>query len=124
MTLRQLVSAWRGVQELDRLVLPYATTKALVRLKRQLQEEVETARAMEKSLMEAHGGTPGENGRISFRTPEDLEAFQTKYEAAMTQEVEHFLPPVDLTAYVEQVQLSPGAMEALEGIILFERRDG
>ena len=63
-------------------------------------------------------------GALRFDSNEAREAFAAAHAAVMQEENEEVsLPTVDLSKYTSMLTLSPSALDALEGIIIFERGD-
>ena len=123
MQLHQLIKAYSHIDELFRLVLPYQTTRSLLCLKKQLKEEVDTALAMQSALIEKHAGIQNEDGSYRFPSIKDQKAFMADYDALMNQDQTIHLSCVDLTRFTDVIRISPAAMEALDGIVLFEAAD-
>lgn len=116
----QIVKAYRAVQELSGVVLPYRVSRGIAELSRRLSEEFDTIAAMEKNMLDEYGGTADSGGVIHFPSEDASKAFFAKYKEAMEQEDDIELPAVDLSKYVDSIRISAGAAEALEDIIIFE----
>ncbi len=124
MILRQIVEAYAHINELSKLVFPYKTTKDLIHLKRRLKDEFETVVAMEEALVEKYHGSKTVDGAYRFPNDKERDQFLTEYNQMTLQEHDIQLPVVDLSKYTNMICLSPAAMEALEGIVVFERQEG
>lgn len=118
---RDVVAAYRAALELGEVRLPYRKAREVAALRRRLREEYETAEEREMALARELGAEPGENGR--FRTREAARAgeFRRRHEEQMNEEAEIGLPVVDLSEFADTVQISPNCLEALEGIVIFEK---
>lgn len=118
---RDVVAAYRAALELGEVRLPYRKAREVAALRRRLREEYETAAEREMDLARELGVEPGENGR--FRTREAARAgeFRRRREEQMNEEAEIGLPVVDLSEFADMVQLSANCLEALEGIVIFEK---
>lgn len=118
---RDVVAAYRAALELGEVRLPYRKAREVAALRRRLREEYETAAEREMDLARELGVEPGENGR--FRTREAARAgeFRRRREEQMNEEAEIGLPVVDLSEFADTVQLSANCLEALEGIVIFEK---
>ncbi|MBR3752801.1 MAG: hypothetical protein IKK50_06700 [Ruminiclostridium sp.] len=120
MTANQIVNAYRAVHELKGLILPYKAARAVAKLKKKLDEEMQVIIGMEQAIVQKHGGKTKPNGSYDFDTPDAAAACKAELDGFNGEEVEVELPVVDLTEFVDQVSISPAAIEALEGIVLFE----
>lgn len=120
MTPNKVVSAYRAIKEVSGMVFPYKTARAVASLKRKLQDEVDTIANTERALIEKHGGKA--NGlKIDFESHEKAVEFQAEYDGFMGQEAEIKLPAVDLSMHIDTLRLSPDNIEALDGIVIFEK---
>ena len=104
------------------MVLPFKTARAVARLRKRLKVEFSTVVEMEKVIVDSCGGQTCENG-YKFPGPEQTQAFQEGHRKMMEQEDEISLPVVDLSAYADQLRITPAAIEALEGIVIFEKEE-
>lgn len=120
---KDIVAAYSAIHELNKTVLPFKAARGVAALKKRLTEEFEVVADMEKALVEKHGGKSAKSGGYIF-TEGNREAFAQEYEAAMEQDADIDLPTVDLSAHTDALRLSPSALEALEGLIIFDRGDG
>lgn len=120
MTPNQIKNAYRAIQELSGVVFPYRVSRGISALKKRLGEELETVDGMEKALIEKYGGKVEHNGSVTI-SGTDAQAFADEYNALMAQDDESIkLPAVDVSAFADTLRISPGAVEALEGIVIFE----
>lgn len=119
MTPKQIVAAYKAIHELSGTVLPYRAARGVEALKKRLTEEFETVLEMERNLAEEYGGKLGSGG-YRFPDREQAERFRTIHNAAMEQEDDIPLPAVDLSKYTDMLRISPGAIEALEGLVIWE----
>lgn len=120
MTPNQIVSAHRAIKEISGMVFPFKTARAVAGLKRRLQEEFEVIANAERAMIEKHGGKA--NGAIiDFDAPEKAKEFQAEYDAFMSEEAEIKLPTVNLSKHTDMLRLTPDSIEALDGIVIFER---
>lgn len=120
MTGTQIVDAYRAVRELSDTVLPYKAARGITRLKKRLDEEFATIISMEQALIKKYGGKCCEHGRYDFASTEDAQAFSEELNAAMSQDDDMNLPQVDLSAYSGLIRVSAGAIEALDGLVIFD----
>lgn len=120
MTANQIVNAYRAVHELKGLILPYKAAREVAQLKRKLDEEMPVIIRMEQAIVQKHGGKTKPDGSYDFDTPASAAACKAELDGFNQEEEEVELPVVDLTKFVDQVSISPAAIEALEGIVLFE----
>lgn len=120
MTANQIVNAYRAVHELKGLVFPYKTAREVARLKKKLDEEMTVIIGMEQAIVQKHGGKTKPNGSYDFDSPASAAACKAELDGFNQEEVAVELPVVDLTEFVDQVSISPTAIEALEGIVIFE----
>jgi len=125
MTPRQIMDAYRAIQELSNIVLPYKTARRVVSLKKRLNEEFDVVLQMENAMVQEFGGRREKDGRIEFSDGKTAEAFLEKYDPAMEETTEIQLPQLDLSEYAGIIRISPRAVEALDRIIAFgEAEDG
>lgn len=123
MTPTEIKNAYKAVQELSGVVFPYRVSRGISSLKKRLGEELDTVASMEKALVEKYSGTVGRNGSIKI-SGADAQAFADEYNAMMAQDDGSIkLPVVDVSKFAEVIHISPGAVEALEGIVIFEKEE-
>lgn len=123
MTPNQIKDAYKAVQELSSVVFPFRVSRGVTALKKRLGEELDTVAGMEKALVDKYGGTVAKNGSITI-AGEDAKAFADEYNALMAQDDDSIkLPVVDVSAFADMIRISPGAVEALEGLVIFEKED-
>ena len=121
MTPNDIKNAYKAIQELSGTVFPYKVSRDIAALKKRLGEELETVAAMEMALVEKYGGAIERGGSIKI-SGADAQAFSDEYNALMAQDDESIkLPVVDVSAYADILRISPGAVEALEDIVIFEK---
>lgn len=121
MTPNQIKDAFKAIQELSGVVFPYRVSRDISALKKRLGEELETVAGMEKALVEKYGGSVARNGSIKI-SGEDAQAFADEYNALMAQDDKSIkLPVVDVSAYADTLRISPGAVDALDGIVIFDK---
>lgn len=117
---RRVMSAYKAIRELSGQVFPYQTARAVMALKKRLDEEFSTALALENALVSEFGGETDGSGRFRFPDEEAEGAFLEKYRAAMDETAEIRLPRLDLSRYAGNLRLSAETLEALDGIVQFE----
>ena len=123
MTPNEIKNAYRAIQELSGVVFPYRVSRGISALKKRLGEELDTVAGMEKALVEKYGGKVDCSGSITLNR-EDAQAFSEEYNALMSQNDESIkLPAVDVSAFADTLRISPSAVEALEGIVIFDKED-
>lgn len=121
MTPNEIKNAYKAVQELSGVVFPYRVSRGISALKKRLGEELDTVAGMEKALVEKFGGKVDRNGSITL-SGEHAQAFSDEYNALMAQDDESIkLPAVDVSAFADTIRVSPGAVDALEGIVIFDK---
>lgn len=122
MTPDKVLSAYRAIKEISGLAFPYKTARSVAKLKRRLQEEAEIVENANRALVEKYGGKLKGN-KVRFEDPEQFEKFQAEYNDFMGQDADIKLPTVDLSKHTSVMRLSPDTIEALDGIVLFEKED-
>ncbi len=120
MTPKRIVEAYQAVEQLSRNDFPYRVSREIAALRTRLREEFEIVAEMEDTLIEKHQGKPAGNG-IRFKDAGTLQAYQAEHGEKMGQTAEIDLPAVDLSAFADTIQISANGLEALEGIVLFEK---
>lgn len=121
MTPIQVISAYKAVLRLSETAFPYKTARSVAGLKNRLAEEVETISAAEKAIVEKYGGTISKNGAISIEDQEQAEKCADALNEFRNQDDDIRLPHVDLSKFSDNVRISPAAIDALEGIVIFEQ---
>lgn len=121
MTSRQISAAYRAILELTGIVLPYAPSRGVMDLKKRLEAENDTVVAMEKNLVVEYGGEVHPGGQCDFSDTDTAQRFREALEEARDQADDIKLPTVDLSKYTNLIRISPAAIEALEGIVIFEK---
>lgn len=124
MTPERIVKIYDALDELAGVRFPYKVARQLAVLNRRVNEETAIISTMERDLVKQFGGTVSKLGALRFDSNEAREAFAAAHAAIMQEENEEVsLPTVDLSKYTSMLTLSPSALDALEGIIIFERGD-
>lgn len=123
MTSDRITQAYKAIHELTSVPFPYSTARALMALKRRLKEEFEVVASMEDNLLASCHGTATPQGKFRFPTSEDAEAFADAHRELFAQQVDIELPTVDLSPFTSMFRITPGAVEALDGIVIFEKED-
>ncbi len=119
---REVIGAYRAVLELAEVRFPYRKAREVAALRRRLREEYETVAERETELAKELGVEALETGKFRTRDPAAAEAFRRRHEEQMNEEAEFDFPAVDLSEFTEMLQVSPDCLEALEGIVVFERK--
>lgn len=118
---RDVITAYRAVQELTEARFPYSKAREVSALRKRLREEYETAAERELALAGEMGIEQTEAGRFRTKDPARAAEFRRRHEAQMEEAAEIGLPVVDLSEFAEMLRVSPGCLEALEGIVIFEK---
>lgn len=124
MTPNQVTNAYKAILRLSETVFPYKTARSAARLKNRLAEEVDTIAAAEKTIVEKYGGTISKNGTISIDDQEHADKCADALNEFRAQDDDIELPVVDLSKYADSIRISPADVDALEGIVLFEKETG
>lgn len=120
MTPIQIKNAYKAIQELSGVVFPYRVSRGISALKKRLSEELDTVNSMEKALVEKYDGKVSPNGSIKI-SGDNAQAFADEFNALMAQDDDSVkLPTVDVSQFADMIRISPRAVEALEGIVIFE----
>lgn len=122
LTIKRIVGAYRASRELSEMVLPFKTARAVAQLRKRLGEEYSTVVQMEKAMVDSCHGEETEDG-YRFPTKEEAQAYYEAHRKMLEQEDDVSLPVVDLSAYVAQLRITPGAIEDLEGLVIFEKEE-
>ena len=124
MTANTLIAIQSGLSELDRLPFPYKTARRLAALNRQIREEIAVINKMALARGEKCGGKVARAYHVTFTDKGAGAAFAEARAELMDEDNDDItLPTVDLSKYVDVIELTPRAAEALEGVIIFERGD-
>lgn len=123
MTPAQIANAYKAVVRLSGSVFPYKTARSLARLKRRLSEEVDAVSAAERAIVENRGGNVKSDGGIYIKGNDEVDKLVAELNQFRMQEDEVELPTVDISKYVDVLQISPNDIEALDGIVIFEKEE-
>lgn len=121
MTGNQIIAAYRATNELAGLPLPYRAARSLALLRKKLGEEAEIFMELEEAAVKKHGGVRKGGGSYRFPTPGAAQACAVELEELREDDVEIELPAVDLSDFADVINISPAGLEALEGIVCFEK---
>ena len=75
----------------------------------------------ETNLRKKHGGEITQDKRYRFASAEERQAFSDEWESFLDENDTIQLPSVDLSNFVDNLQISVEALTALEDIIQFEK---
>lgn len=117
-TPKQIMNAYRAIQELTLCVLPYKTARAVNRLKKGIQTEFETVLNTEQNMVSKYGGHVVD-GTYKFPDGESAEKFHKEYTEWLSQEDDVSLPTADVSRCVDAIKISSAGMDALEGLVDF-----
>ena len=117
---KEIKAAYIAVHELATVPLPYRAAREIYQMKKSLAAEIDVLAELEKAMVEKYGGQISRGGEYTFPGNRGA-AFLAEYEQAMEDDVAIHLPEVDLSAHADALRLSPGALEALDGLVIFER---
>lgn len=123
LTPKRIAAAYRAITELSTIVLPFQPSRAVMALKKKLAEETDTVAAAEKNMVREYGGTVNADGRCNFPDEDTAQKFHAAREAWLEQEDDIKLPKVDLSKHTNLIRITPVALEALDGIVIFEKED-
>lgn len=118
---REIIAACRAVQELAGVRFQYQTAREVAALRRRLREEYEIAAEREMALAKELGVEALESGQFRTKDPAKAAEFRRRHEEQMDEEAEIELPVVDLSDCTDMLQVSPDCLEALDGIVTFEK---
>lgn len=123
MTPNDIKNAYKAIQELSGTVFPYKVSRGIAALKKRLGEELETVAAMEMALVEKYGGSVLPNGSVRV-VGANSQAFADEFNAMMRQNDESIVLPVaDVSEQADVICITPGAVAALEGLVIFEKEN-
>ena len=123
MTPNDIKNAYKAIQELSGTVFPYKVSRSIATLKKRLGEELETVAAMEMALVEKYGGSVLPNGSVRV-VGANSQAFADEFNAMMGQNDESIVLPVaDVSEQADVICITPGAVAALEGLVIFEKEN-
>ena len=121
MTPIQIGDAYRAVLRLSNTVFPYAVARNIAKLKKRLEDEIDAVADAEKAIAAKYGGTFKRDGTIVIEDPEKGEKCADELNEFRLQDDDIKLPVVDLSKYVDSIRISPADVDALEGIVTFEK---
>lgn len=121
MTPPQIMDAYKATLRLSNTVFPYKVARNVARLKRRLEEEAEIISDTEKAIIEKYGGTVDKNGHASVGDPEKANECAEELNDFRKQEDDIKFQVIDLSKYINTIRISPSDIEALEGIVIFEK---
>lgn len=120
MTPKDVMKAYKAINELANCVFPYKVTRQVHMLKKRLEEEFEIVLSSEKNLVAEHGGKVDSTGMYKFANSETAHKFDKAYQDMLNQESDIDLPRVDLSKYQNAIVASAATIDALDGLVLFE----
>jgi len=126
MTPNQIVSAYKAVVRLSESVFPYKTARSIARLKKRLGEEVDAIAAAETAIVKKYGGNVSQDGLVHIgdgAKADKLRALRAEMNEFRRQDDEVKLPVLDISEYVDALRISPADIDALEGIVIFDREE-
>ena len=124
MTPTQITAAYRAAVEVSKTVLPYQVARRVAKLLRALAAEVDVVAAADRALADQFGGEVSAGGSITFRDQEQAAEFAAARAEYLRQEADIHLPRVDLSKYVDMMRITPEAIYALDGIVVFDVEEG
>lgn len=117
----KIIEAHHALKELLTLKLPYKVARDIQKLNATIAQEIDIIITQEKAWVHECGGEPNDDGsKITFSDPERAGEYGKWRRDMLDSGVEISLPKCDLSAYVDQITISPSALAALEGIVTFE----
>lgn len=120
MTPTQISNIYAALGELDGLVLPYKVSRKLTGLIRAVRSEYEAVIKAEAALVEQYGGKYSGNN-ITFADEVKAREFGAAYDKFRAEDDDTIaFAPVDISRYTAQLNISPRAVDALDGIVIFE----
>ncbi len=119
MTPNQIIGAYKAIHELTTIIFPYAVTRNIANLRNRLKEEFQIIADIESGIIKKYGGEL-KNNSIQFPNKEARQKYITEYNSIMAEKDNVELPVVNLSKYTDRIAISPDAMNALEGIVIFE----
>ena len=123
MTPKKIINIYAALSELNSVVFPYKVARKIAGLNKRVREEFEIIVGQETALVKKYEGKRERDGKITFYDTEKAEKFAEEFEAMQNEDVDISLVPVDISKYVDGLQLTPQSIEALEGVIIFEVGD-
>lgn len=123
MTPREILKIRDALSELNNVVFPYKIARKIAGLNRHVQNEVDVISAQENALINKfHGKRKGNS--LDFGDVDVLEQFLSERNEMMEEDNEEIrFTPVDLHQYTNLLNLTPKAIDALDGVIIFEAGD-
>jgi hypothetical protein len=121
LTARQIVDIFAALNTMQfNCRLKYRDARKLSDLKKLFKDRSEIIGQMERELVKKSGGVVGPDGKIQFDSPQTATAFLTEHEKLFEEKDEVEFTPVDLSDYIDNVEITVEGIEALDGIILFK----
>lgn len=100
--------------------LKYRDARKLNDLKKLFKSRCEIVANLEQELVRRFNGTVEQNGQIRFETPEDANAFAIERIKLFQEKDDVEFPPVDISKYVDNLEMPVESVEALDGVFIFE----
>lgn len=120
MTPKNIMSAYKAISELSNCAFPYKITRQIRILRNRLSEEFEAVLDAEKTLVKKYEGELGPESSYKFKSSEAAAQFYTEYQKMIVEECDINLPCVDISKYVDSITISTAAIDALDGLVIFE----
>jgi hypothetical protein len=90
-------------------------------LKKLFEERTHVIGHMESDLVKNCGGTIRQDGKVEFSEPSLAETFVSEHNKLFEDKDETEFTPVDLSDYIDNIEITVEGVEALDGIILFAK---
>ena len=122
LTARRVVDAYAALNTIHFTCrLKYRDARKLSDLKKLFKERIGVIGQMESDLVKQCGGQILENGKLEFSEPTFAETFIGEHTKMFEEKDDVDFTPVDLSAYVDNIEIPVESIEALDGIILFDK---
>ena len=123
-TARQVVDICTALKTMQiKCRMKYRDARKLSDLKKLFEERTHVIGHMESDLVKNCGGTIRQDGKVEFSEPSLAETFVSEHNKLFEDKDEIEFAPVDLSEYIDDIEITVEGVEALDGIILFSKED-
>lgn len=113
--------AFPSLTKLKDLSMPVKKAREIYRMYVEMESAYNFALSEERKYLSEYHGTVSNDGVIHFETPDACSAFQAKFDALVSSDIEFSIEPVVLTEDDIGGQiLTPGDIYNLDGFVVFE----
>lgn len=124
LTTRRIVDAYAALNAIHFTCrLKYRDARKLSDLKKIFKGRCDVIGKLETDLVKQCGGQIHEDGKIEFSEPEFAATFVGEHNKLFEETDDVDFTPVDMSSYIDNIEIPVESIDALDGIILFDKED-